>query len=45
MLISFVTFLRMLGRGRGRGGGRCDRPRRHEVCLLDKILAREEGVG
>lgn len=31
--------------GRGRGSGRHDRPRRHEVPLLEEILAQEEGVG
>ena len=42
VLISFVIFIRMSGRGRH--GGRCGGLRRHEVSLSNEILALEEGI-
>ena len=44
-LLTFsVTFIRMSGRRRGRGGRR-GRPRRQEMPLPDDIPAQQEGVG
>ena len=42
MLMFFVSFIRMSGRGRG---GRRGRPRRPEVPIPDEIPAVQEGVG
>ena len=42
VLMFFVTFIRMSGRGRG---GRRGRPRRQEIPIPDEIPAQEEGVG
>ena len=42
VLMFFITFIRMSGRGRG---GRRGRPRRQEMPIPDDISAQQEGVG